>query len=164
MQRLGKGAKVGERLRATVGPLLLLVSIGIVSSCGNRPGPEAGADAVRVTRYNCNIAEAHDVVDIYAEVLNGNSQRTGPLDLVVRVIRPEEPVVEGRTSLGRLKPREARHVSLRLPCKGRVALRHISLAVEPTPPPVTDTSSRSAPGGAAPTPSPNEPRTGGITR
>ena len=72
------------------------------------------------------------MVDLYAEVTNRSSERTGPLDLVARVIRPEEQVIEARTSIGRLGPREVRHVSTRFTCKGRVALRHISLSVEPT--------------------------------
>ncbi|MGD8240135.1 MAG: hypothetical protein PVH68_16390 [Armatimonadota bacterium] len=122
-------------MRRTGVGLLLLTPVALVFGCGRNSGPEAGAEAVRVTRYNCNIAESRDVIDVYAEVLNGGSGRTGPLDLVARVIRPDEEVVEGRVSMGRLGAHEERHVSLRLTCKGSVALRHMSLAVEPTPAP-----------------------------
>lgn len=109
-------------------PLTFLLA---VCGCGKEPAPEGGAEGVRVIRYNCNIAEARDIVDIYAEVVNRSKRGTGPLELVARVIRPEEEVVEARTPMGRLRPRETRHVSMRFACKGRVALRHISVAVEP---------------------------------
>jgi len=134
MDQAGKAAR--DRKRAATAARLFLLSaftVLLASGCGKEAGPEAGAESVRVTRYNCNIAEAHDVVDVYAEVVNRGSRATGPLDLVAHVRRPEEEPIEGRTSMGCLAPHEARQVSLRLACKGRVALRHISLAVEPTP-------------------------------
>jgi hypothetical protein len=136
MYRAGKGVRSVKSTSEIVRLLLILpCSFLLGPGCGKEPPPEAGAGAVRITRYNCNIAEAQDVINVYAEVVNGSSEGTGPLDLVARVIRPEEEIVEGRTSMGRLGAREARQVSLRFTCRGRIALRHVSLAVEPTPAP-----------------------------
>ncbi len=136
---MGHGSKSEEkgkgRKAKTAGSVLVLfplaLALAALCSCRKETAPQGGAEAVRITRYNCNIAEAHDVVDIYAEVVNQSSRGTGPLELVARVIRPEEPIVEGRTPMGRLGAGEVRHVSMRLGCKGRIALRHIALAVEP---------------------------------
>ena len=142
-----RGTKVvAERTSRRVSVcLVLLLPAAFLAGCRKQQAQEAGAESVRVTRYRCNIAPAHDVVDVYAEVVNRGRRRTGPVDLVVRVIRPDEDVVEGRTSMGRLGPHEERQVSLRFTCRGYAALRHVSLAVEPTPAP-EETQQR--PGGA----------------
>ena len=85
----------------------------------------------RVARYNCNIAESRDTVDVYAEVVNDSNAVTAPAELLLRIEREGKPDVTGSAGIRPLKPHEAYEVGLRANCKGRIGLHQVHLSVEP---------------------------------
>lgn len=120
---------------ASIRPEMLLMLVGSIVTAGTGCKKEQKEAPVaplpRVTRYNCNIAERRDIVDVYAEVVNESDRATARARLVVRIERPGKPDVTGSADIRSLKPREAYRRSLRVRCKGRVRLHQIDVSVEP---------------------------------
>ncbi|MFQ6134071.1 MAG: hypothetical protein ACE5R4_18660 [Armatimonadota bacterium] len=102
-----------------------------LTGCG-RGEEKAGAEGgVRVERYNVNMVEAKDIVDVYAEAVNTGERRSAPMR-VRAVLAPDgEPLAADSAYLGRLEPGGRREVSLHLTgCTGRLRQRDLSVFAE----------------------------------
>jgi len=119
------GWQAGLLCLATVAGVLL------AAGCGRRH-EEAGAKGqVRVSRYNVNLVEPKDVVDIYAEALNMGARRSAPMR-VRAVLAPGGKALASATAfVGRLEPGERRPACLHLTgCTGRLRQRDLRVFPE----------------------------------
>jgi hypothetical protein len=109
----------------------LCAALAAGSSCHRERAQPSPAAMPRLARYNCNIAESRDIVDVYAEVVNDGNVTTPPAELLLRIDREGKPDVTGLAEIRPLKPHEAYEVGLRANCKGRIGLHQVHLSVEP---------------------------------